>query len=115
VRLELFPFRYRNPVTGKWKRARYVAERHEIAERFAEFEIVGPAEVRDVDPEAQRFSPHHNLVARAHLPAGEPPQNEPPRPEKEPPGKDPPVKEPPREGSAGGGTACRRPVGARWT
>ena len=24
-RLELFPFRYRNQVTGKWVRARYVA------------------------------------------------------------------------------------------
>jgi hypothetical protein len=35
-RLEFFPFRYRNPLTGKWVRARYVAERDVIAERFAE-------------------------------------------------------------------------------
>jgi hypothetical protein len=51
-RLELFPFRYPNPITGKWKRARYLAERHVIAERFAEWEIAGPPEIRDVDPNA---------------------------------------------------------------
>jgi hypothetical protein len=31
-RLELFPFRHRDPRTRKWSRARYRAERHEIAE-----------------------------------------------------------------------------------
>lgn len=46
-RLELFPFRYRDPWTDKWVRARYVAERQEI----------GPPEVRDVDPEARYFTP----------------------------------------------------------
>jgi hypothetical protein len=59
-RLELFPFRYRDALTGKWKRARYVAERHVIAERHAEFEIVGPPEIRDLDPDARRFSPHRS-------------------------------------------------------
>jgi len=39
MRLELFPFRFRDPLTGKWVRARYVAERHVIAERYAECEI----------------------------------------------------------------------------
>ena len=52
-RLELFPFRYRNTVTGKWVRARYVATREEIAKRNAEWEIIGPAEIRDVDPDAR--------------------------------------------------------------
>ena len=33
--LELFPFRYRDPLTGKWVKARYKAERHEIAARHA--------------------------------------------------------------------------------
>ena len=42
MRLALFPFRYRDTPTGKWVRARYVAERHVIAERCAEFEIIGP-------------------------------------------------------------------------
>ena len=58
MRLELFPFRYRDPLTGKWVRARYRAERHEIAARYVEWEITGPAEVRDVDPQARRFTPH---------------------------------------------------------
>jgi hypothetical protein len=41
MRLELFPFRFRDPLTGKWVRARYVAERHVIAERYAEYENIG--------------------------------------------------------------------------
>jgi hypothetical protein len=57
-RVELFPFRYRHPRTGKWIRARYVAERSEIAARYAEWEITGPAEIRDVDPDARAFTPH---------------------------------------------------------
>jgi hypothetical protein len=44
--LLLFPFRYRDARTGKWLKARYVAERHEIAQSYAEWEIVGPPETR---------------------------------------------------------------------
>ena len=62
MRLELFPFRYRDHLTGKWVRARYVAERHEIAKRYAEFEITGPAEVRNVDPNARAFSPFKSMM-----------------------------------------------------
>jgi len=47
VRIELFPFRFRDPVTGKWVRARYHPEPHEIATRYVEWEITGPAEVHD--------------------------------------------------------------------
>jgi len=57
-RLELFPFRYRDERTGKWVRARYVAELHEIKARYADFEIIGPAEIREVDPRERSFSPH---------------------------------------------------------
>jgi len=57
-RLELFPFRYRDPRTGKWVRARYRAERQEIAARYAEYEIVGQAEIREIDPDERRFCPH---------------------------------------------------------
>ena len=66
-RLELFPFRYRDPVTGKWVRARYRAERCEIALRHAEYEITGPAEIRDVDPGARRFTPHFKPVTNTEL------------------------------------------------
>jgi hypothetical protein len=31
-RVELFPFRFLDPGTGKWIRARYKAERHEIVQ-----------------------------------------------------------------------------------
>jgi hypothetical protein len=44
--LTLFPFRFRDPLTGKWVRARYVAERREIGARYAEWEITGPPEIR---------------------------------------------------------------------
>src|SRR4029453_17395477 len=33
--LLLYPFRFRDPVSGKWVRARYVAGHHEIAARYA--------------------------------------------------------------------------------
>jgi hypothetical protein len=57
-RVELYPFRFRDPVTGRWVRARYRAQRDEIERRYVEYEIVGPPEVRDGDPDAPRFTPH---------------------------------------------------------
>lgn len=57
-RLELFAFRYRDAITGKWVRARYRAERREIEQRHAEYQIIGPPEIRDGDPDAPRFTPH---------------------------------------------------------
>ena len=44
--LVVFPFRYRDPRTGRWVKARYKAERTEIAARYAEWEIIGPGEER---------------------------------------------------------------------
>jgi len=72
-RLELFPFRYRDRVSGKWVRARYVAERHEIAACYAQWEIIGPPEIRDVDPHARYFMPwkivpHADLMRMEELP-----------------------------------------------
>src|SRR5258708_5699407 len=66
-RLELFPSRYRDPRTGKWTRARYVATRHDIATRYAEWEIIGPPEIRDVDPNARAFTPHFKMMMDAEL------------------------------------------------
>jgi hypothetical protein len=42
-------------VTGRWIRARYVAERHEIAARYVEWEIVGPPEIRNVEASAAAY------------------------------------------------------------
>jgi hypothetical protein len=45
-------------------RVRYVATLEEIAQRYADWQIVGPAEVRDVDTDARYFTPHsHPLDA----------------------------------------------------
>ena len=44
-------------MTGKWVKARYVAERGEMAARYAEWEIVGPPEIGDVDPGTRFFTP----------------------------------------------------------
>src|SRR4029453_13093982 len=57
-RIQLYAFRYRDPRTGKWIRARYRADRDEIAARYKEWEIIGTAEIRDVDPDARYFTPH---------------------------------------------------------
>jgi hypothetical protein len=66
-RLELLRFRYRDALTGKWVRARYRAERRDIEERYTEFEIVGPPEIREVNPEARSFDPHFKLMTNAEL------------------------------------------------
>ena len=66
-RLEQFPFRYRDPLSGKWVRARYVAERHEIAARYAEAELIGPPEIRDVEPNAANFNPWRRARAMPRL------------------------------------------------
>ncbi|MET0659436.1 MAG: hypothetical protein ABW110_14915 [Steroidobacteraceae bacterium] len=64
-RLELFPLRYRDPRTQKWVRARYVAERKEISARYVEWQIIGPAEIRDVNPDARYFTPHKSPLNAA--------------------------------------------------
>ena len=46
--LLLYPFRFVNPVTGRWVRARYRAERHVIEGRYARWEITGEPAVRHV-------------------------------------------------------------------
>jgi hypothetical protein len=56
VAVELFPFRYRDPLTGRWVNARYKATPEEIAARFAEWKITGPAEVRS--PVTGAFNPY---------------------------------------------------------
>ena len=55
--MELFPFRYRARLTGRWVRARYKATREEIAARYDESEITGPAEIRDPQNDGRYFHP----------------------------------------------------------
>lgn len=48
--MDLYPFRFKDPLTGRWIHARYKATREQLALRETEWEITGPAEVRDVPP-----------------------------------------------------------------
>ena len=43
--LLLYPFRSVDPVTGRWVRARYKAERRELVQRYAQWEIIGAPEI----------------------------------------------------------------------
>jgi hypothetical protein len=86
--LKLYPFRYRDPLTGKWVRARYEAELHEIAKRYAKREIARPPEFRRVT--------HGSFNPFAHAPR--PPPHDPPEdPPKEPVDDPPPWEPPPKE------------------
>ena len=62
----LYPFRHRHNLTGKWVKARYVAEKYEIAARHGEWEITGPPEIRHVEPEGRQFNPYR-VMAHAEL------------------------------------------------
>ena len=53
--IELYPFRFRDPRTGKWIRARYLAKVPVIQRQYAEWELIGPAEIRHV-PDDQSFN-----------------------------------------------------------
>ena len=53
--LYLYRFRYFDPLCNKWTMARYLAEREEIAKRYAQYEIVGEPEVRHV-PDDWRYA-----------------------------------------------------------
>jgi hypothetical protein len=68
TRVELFPFRFRDPVSGMGTRAPYVATRDEIAARYARWEIIGPPEIRV--GHVGSFNPHR---PEGHLPIEERP------------------------------------------
>jgi hypothetical protein len=43
--LVLYRFRYFDPVSKRWVKARYVAQRHEIAARYEQWGILGEPEL----------------------------------------------------------------------
>jgi hypothetical protein len=84
------PFRFFDPIRRRWIRARYVAELHDIAAHYEQWEITGPPEIRSGIPVVM-FSPWSKLPPRpaAHLPpVEEPPPDHGPTP-------DPPLVEQP--------------------
>src|SRR5258705_8815029 len=74
--LLLYPFRYFDPVRKRWISARYVAERHEIESRYAQWEIIGRPEIRTGRGEHDSFNPWAKLPPRPA--AHRPPVEEPP-------------------------------------
>jgi hypothetical protein len=47
--LQLYPFRFRDPVTGKWVRARHKLQVPEIQRHYSDWEITGAPEIRHVE------------------------------------------------------------------
>jgi hypothetical protein len=92
-----YPFRFLDEVTKKWVRARHVAQLHVIAERYAQWQIIGSPEIRSGS--ATTFSPSAALKplarsARAHLPpAEEPPPDHGPTPDPPPVEQPPPIED----------------------
>jgi hypothetical protein len=57
-RLVLYPFRFRDPLTGKWIRARHKLQAPALQRRYADWETTGAPEVRNVtETSAQPFDP----------------------------------------------------------
>ena len=54
--LALYPFRFIDPVTGRWTRGRYRATLQELGARYARWETTGAPEIREAV--AAGFSPH---------------------------------------------------------
>src|SRR5262245_10414340 len=63
---ELYAFRFRDPRTGKWVRARYCATLAEIKARYREWEIDGPPEIGG-DAPVQMFQPALPRMSEAPL------------------------------------------------
>jgi hypothetical protein len=61
----LYPFRFRDPVTGKWVRARYRATLADIRRRYAAFEITGPG-TTPAGP-STGFDPFRKIVPHAEI------------------------------------------------
>jgi hypothetical protein len=56
--LELYPFRFRDPLTGKWVRARYKLQVPVLQRAYSDWEIIGAPEIRHVTETCTRaFNP----------------------------------------------------------
>ena len=64
--IALHAFRYRDARSGRWVRARYKATLTEIAERYAQWELVGSSELRSDEP-VRMFNPSSKLIPHAEL------------------------------------------------
>ena len=61
--LALYPFRFRDPTTGKWIRARHRMQVPELQRHYSEWEITGAPEIRHVTAtSAPQFNPFETPV-----------------------------------------------------
>jgi hypothetical protein len=78
--LRLYRFRFRDPVTGRWTRARYRAALDDIRRRYAQWELDDDGEVRTGDgAHFSVLSVAPNVTASQSGPPGEPPVETAPR------------------------------------
>ena len=62
-KLELYPFKFRDPLTGKWIRARHRMQVLEIQRHYSDWQLVGPLEIRNVTPAS--VAPYREVVPRS--------------------------------------------------
>ena len=56
--LQLYPFRFRDPLTGGWVRARHKLQVPELQRHYLDWEITGAPEIRHVTPTStEPFNP----------------------------------------------------------
>jgi hypothetical protein len=66
--LVLYLFRFRDPLTGKWVRARHKLQMPALQRQYAEWEITGAPEIRDVTPSPiEHFNPFRPPASRAYI------------------------------------------------
>ena len=69
--IALYSFKFRDPLTKKWIMARYRAEPVVLRMRYAEFELVGPAEYRVIPDDPFTLEASHVIsVATAPVSGG---------------------------------------------
>ena len=65
--LQLYPFRFRDPLTGGWVRARHKLQAPELQRHYLDWEITGAPEIRHVTPAStEPFNPFEP-PARANI------------------------------------------------
>jgi hypothetical protein len=61
--LQLYPFRFRDPLTGGWVRARHKLQVPELQRHYLDWEITGAPEIRYVTPTStESFNPFETPV-----------------------------------------------------
>ena len=72
--LALYPFRYRDTLSGKWVRARHKMQVPELQRHYADWEIIGAPEIRHItETSVHPFSPFEQPARAGAIIAPKPP------------------------------------------